>query len=147
MNNHVNTLLNYSLLDTDDMAIRDVLTKLMADSGENSHSLATKTGVTQPTIYRIASGETREPRRKAVEKLAKFFGLSVDEMYGHTPARNAGQGATLQPAQPDPTAAALAELDRLHPAKAALFRAEIAMALHEALEKQAAAPPKIQQSA
>jgi hypothetical protein len=47
----------------------------------------------------------------------------------------------------DPTSAALAELDRLYPAKAALFRAEIALALQEALEKQAAAPPKIQQSA
>ena len=81
------------------MAISDVLTKLMADNGENPHSVAAKTGLKQPTVYRIAKGETRDPRRNAVEALAKFFGLSVDEMHGISPMRNTGQGTTPQPTQ------------------------------------------------
>ncbi len=85
----------------------------------------------------------------ACHKIAPLLRVSTFWLFDGTGDRATSSETPATPVaeHTDPTAAALAELDRLHPAKAALFRAEIAMALHEALEKQAAAPPKIQQSA
>lgn len=78
-----NTQMNYLLPHSSSyMTIRQTLRKLMEDRGENPHSLAAKSGVTQPTIFRILSGDSKDPRRSNIEKLARFFGVPVEQMYG-----------------------------------------------------------------
>lgn len=66
------------------MGLRENLKALMEAAGENPHSLAGKTKVTQPTIFRILSGDSKDPRRSNIEKLAKFFGLKAEDLYGRT---------------------------------------------------------------
>lgn len=67
------------------MPISDNLKKLMDERQENPNSLAMKSGVPQPTIFRILSGESKEPRRNTVEKLARALAVSVDWIYGGVP--------------------------------------------------------------
>ncbi len=80
--NMSNTQTNYLLVHSRRMGISETLRRLMEANNENPHSLSVKTKVTQPTIFRILSGESKEPRRSNVEKLARFFGLTVEELYG-----------------------------------------------------------------
>jgi transcriptional regulator with XRE-family HTH domain len=109
--------------------------------------LASKAGMAYSTLADIENDSTGKCTN--IAKLSLVLGVVPIWL-------EAGEGVMRidqePPAEPvathtDPASAALAELDRLYPAKAALFRAEIALALQEALEKQAAAPPKFQQSA
>lgn len=43
--------------------------------------LERRSGVKQPTIHRIITGESKEPRRTNLEKIARAFGRSVDDLY------------------------------------------------------------------
>lgn len=60
---------------------------------ENQNSLALRSGVSQPTIFRILTGESTEPRRSNVEKLARALGVSIDDLY----ARDTLQSDKLPP--------------------------------------------------
>lgn len=44
----------------------------------NENALARLTGVSQPTIHRILSGESSEPRRSTLAPLAAYFGVAVE---------------------------------------------------------------------
>ena len=72
------------------MGLRENLRTLMEKNGENPNSLSKKTGVTQPTIFRILEGTSKDPRRSNIEKLARFFGTTVESLYGKnlTPSVN-----------------------------------------------------------
>ena len=50
------------------------LSQLMAETGETQYSLAAKSGVPQPTIQRILSGETKDPKANTVRKLLRALG-------------------------------------------------------------------------
>lgn len=41
------------------------------------YALASETGVPQPTIFRILTGESNDPRTKTLQPLANYFGVSV----------------------------------------------------------------------
>lgn len=45
-------------------------------------SLARRTGVNQPTLHKIMSGETEDPRLSTMLALATFFDVSVEELVG-----------------------------------------------------------------
>ena len=62
------------------MKISEAVNKLMEDRGENAYSLAPKVRMTQPTIYRIVTGQTLEPKQENIDKLAKYFGVSADAL-------------------------------------------------------------------
>jgi transcriptional regulator with XRE-family HTH domain len=63
-----------------------ILQYLMKDIGNISEGeLSRRTGVPQPTIHRILSGKTPNPRKHSIEPLAKFFNVSVDQMLGRIP--------------------------------------------------------------
>lgn len=55
------------------MTFKDWLIERMAKRELNSASLAEAIGENQPTIYRILSGETKNPRLHIVKKLESFF--------------------------------------------------------------------------
>ena len=80
-----NTHTNYSLMHSSGMSLKENLKRLMEANGLNPNSLAEKSGVTQPTIFRILSGESKDPRRANVERLAKFFAVDIEEMYAAVP--------------------------------------------------------------
>lgn len=67
------------------MDIKDNLAALIAHANITQNDLARSAKVNQPTIHRILTGESREPRRSNVEKLAAFFGVSTDQLYGIAP--------------------------------------------------------------
>lgn len=52
--------------------------------GLNPRQLATAAGMNVSTLHRILAGEN-EPRRSTLEPLARYFGVSVDEMFADTP--------------------------------------------------------------
>jgi len=63
-----------------------VLRYLMQDIGSLSEGeLSRRTGVPQPTIHRILSGMTPNPRMESIEPLAEFFNVSSDQMLGRIP--------------------------------------------------------------
>ena len=69
--------------------ISTILTKLMENHGLSSTELARLTGVVQPVIYRIASGETDNPKIETLIPLANYFGITINELIGvNLPEKN-----------------------------------------------------------
>lgn len=63
-----------------------ILRYLINDIGPISEGeLSRRTGVPQPTIHRILSGLTPNPRIESIEPLAEFFNISTDQMLGRVP--------------------------------------------------------------
>ena len=63
-----------------------VLRYLIQDVGNISEGeLFRRTGVPQPTIHRILSGATPNPRMESLEPLAEFFNVSTDQLLGRIP--------------------------------------------------------------
>lgn len=116
---NVNTLANYSWVNNLDMGIKDELQRRMDACGENPHSLATKTKVTQATLWRILAGESIEPKESTVSKLARFFGISNDEMWGR-----ASSSATPTPTDPGDEFVAVARVSLRVSAGVTGFRVE-----------------------
>lgn len=94
--NFSNTHLNYASAHNWGMKLVDNLNKLMKERGLNPHSLSLKSGVPQPTIRRILEGESKEPRRDTLGKLAKFFKVTVEQLYGVTPLNQQKLNNVLQ---------------------------------------------------
>lgn len=57
------------------------LARLMREKQISQSALARATGVPQPTINRILSEVTREPRRDSVLRIANYFGITPESMY------------------------------------------------------------------
>lgn len=68
------------------MTVHERLAQLMKDHNISQNQLAAKTKVPQPTIQRILSGESRDPRHSTLEKIARFFKVNVSELRGDPPA-------------------------------------------------------------
>ena len=63
------------------------LAKLMRDQGLSQSALSRATGVPQPTINRILSEVTREPRRDSVVRIANYFNVTPESLY-QAPSKN-----------------------------------------------------------
>lgn len=61
--------------------IADRLARKMNERGLTQYRLWKLSGVSQPTIKRILDGESREPDKSTVERLAKALGTSYLELY------------------------------------------------------------------
>ena len=57
------------------------LAKLMRERHLSQSALSRATGVPQPTINRILSEVTREPRRDSVVRIANYFGVTPESLY------------------------------------------------------------------
>lgn len=53
---------------------------LMTKARTNPHELQRATGVPQPTIHRILTGVSTDPRTQTLEPLARFFQVSVSDL-------------------------------------------------------------------
>jgi SOS-response transcriptional repressor LexA len=47
--------------------------------------LARLTKIPQPTLHKILSGKTEDPRISTLQSLANFFGVTIDELYSSSP--------------------------------------------------------------
>jgi len=66
--------------------VSQVLRYLMNDVGSISEGeLFRRTGVPQPTIHRILSGMTPNPREQAIKPLADFFKVTTDQLLARVP--------------------------------------------------------------
>ena len=62
--------------------LHNQLAKLMRAFGISQSALSRATGVPQPTINRILNESIREPRYDSVVRLAHFFDVTPESMYG-----------------------------------------------------------------
>lgn len=63
------------------MHIGEIIKRWMNERGLSGSDLSQLSGVTQATIHRITTGESRDPRRSNIEKLAHVMGHTADEAY------------------------------------------------------------------
>jgi transcriptional regulator with XRE-family HTH domain len=70
--------------------ISSLLYKLMRQHGISQAALSRATGVAQPTINRILCEVTLNPRHDSMERLANFFDVTPDSMYGRPPKETRG---------------------------------------------------------
>ena len=61
--------------------ISQKLWRLMRENNLSQSGLSRATGIPQPTINRILSEVTREPRRDAVIAIAEFFGIPTQSLF------------------------------------------------------------------
>lgn len=62
--------------------IRALVDAAMRDRGLSMNAVAKEIGINQPTLLRIYNGESRDPRRDAINKIARYFRLvSADDLY------------------------------------------------------------------
>jgi SOS-response transcriptional repressor LexA len=61
------------------------LRTLLHELNLSESELARKTGVCQPVIHRMASGETDNPKIETLRPIAKFFSISLDQLVGDAP--------------------------------------------------------------
>jgi len=71
-----------SIMATMKLDISRQLARLMRERRLSQSALSRATGVPQPTINRILSEVTREPRRDSVIRIANFFGVTPESLYG-----------------------------------------------------------------
>jgi SOS-response transcriptional repressor LexA len=65
--------------------LASILRTLLHNMNLSESELARQTGVGQPVIHRMASGETDNPKIETLRPIAKFFSVSVDQLIGDTP--------------------------------------------------------------
>ena len=78
--------------------LSDNLKRLMREHRLNPNSLAKESGAKQSTVFRILEGMSKSPRDDTLLPLARFFGISVEQLrYGPIAGDNvkpAHQGGT-----------------------------------------------------
>jgi len=62
-----------------------ILKELMAELGINESELARRTGIGQPVVHRICSGETDNPKVATLSPIANFFAISISQLIGDEP--------------------------------------------------------------
>lgn len=61
--------------------VGQILQSWMESAGISQNELARRTGVNQPTIARIFSGQSKDPRVDNLERLCRPFGKTVTDLY------------------------------------------------------------------
>ena len=59
--------------------------KLLKKNNISTSFLARQTGIGQPVIHRIMSGETRNPKISTLLPIAQFFGLQIEQLISNQP--------------------------------------------------------------
>lgn len=65
---------------TDDVLVTN-LQQLMRERQINEAELSRQTAIPQPTLHKILSGKTSDPRISTLKILAEFFDVALDELY------------------------------------------------------------------
>lgn len=65
--------------------LSSILKSLMAEVSISESELARRTGIGQPVVHRIASGETDNPKVATLSPIANFFAISISQLIGDEP--------------------------------------------------------------
>lgn len=65
--------------------LSDVLKKLLSRSNLTVSDLSRHTGIVQPVIYRIATGETDNPKLSSLLPIANYFNVNLSQLIGEEP--------------------------------------------------------------
>jgi len=93
--NFVLILMNNSVMNN----LSKILTKLINSDSRiigNDTELSRLTGVPQPTIRRLRTGESPNPRAETIKPLADFFGISISQLRGEATIEIEGTLQKLQ---------------------------------------------------
>lgn len=60
----------------------------MARQDLTEYALGKRSGIPQPTIHRILSGESRNPKVRTLDRLARTLGMSLDDLVREEPRRH-----------------------------------------------------------
>lgn len=63
--------------------IGQLLIRLMAEKKIRAAELARLVGLPQPTVHRIVTGVCEHPHLSSLEPIAKYFGITVEQLKGH----------------------------------------------------------------
>lgn len=66
-------------------SLSKILKGLMTEIGLNESGLARRTGIGQPVVHRICSGETDNPKVETLRPIANFFAISISQLIGDKP--------------------------------------------------------------
>lgn len=75
----------YENMNTMRTSISTILRDLLSSRGLSTSEVARLTSVPQSTLHRIIHGEHKRPHKKTIAALAKFFGISENELCGLEP--------------------------------------------------------------
>jgi transcriptional regulator with XRE-family HTH domain len=67
------------------------LARLMKQEGISQSGLSRATGVPQPTINRILSQVTQDPRRDSMISIANYFGVPLESLYSSSAAQKSAK--------------------------------------------------------
>ncbi|MDB9970565.1 helix-turn-helix domain-containing protein [Porticoccaceae bacterium] len=67
------------------------LARLMKHEGISQSGLSRATGVPQPTINRILSQVTQDPRRDSMISIANYFGVPLESLYGSSSSQKSAK--------------------------------------------------------
>ena len=70
--------------------------KLMEIHGDNSYTLAEKTGISQPTINRILTGEHENSRLNTFIKIAEAYQVKLSQLIGEIPLEFDSSGEPVE---------------------------------------------------
>lgn len=66
------------------MGLKDRLKELRSKKGITQEALASALDIPESTVRRYESSDDNTPRRERLEKIADYFGVSVDYLLGRT---------------------------------------------------------------
>jgi len=85
-----------------------IFKQLLKARGMTMAEFSKRTKFNQPTVYRIVSGDTEDPRLSSLQIIADFFNISLDQLIGKAPITPAEMIGTN--VEPGPTTKGLVPL-------------------------------------
>lgn len=70
---------------SDALSIKEILNYLLTTHGMSEAELGRKINVPRPTINRLVSGRTPDPRASTLKAIADYFEVSIDQLLGKQP--------------------------------------------------------------
>jgi transcriptional regulator with XRE-family HTH domain len=72
------------------------LHKLMQRQGITEAQLARETAIPQPTMHKILSGKTADPRISTLQSIAQYFSMSVDDLFSANCSSKSASSSSTQ---------------------------------------------------
>jgi transcriptional regulator with XRE-family HTH domain len=75
---------------------QNVVKELMSRHNITVAELARRINLPQPTIHRLLTGKTEDPRLSTLSLIANYFSITIDQLLGYTPLTSeSGTGSSL----------------------------------------------------
>lgn len=114
----------------------DNLKNLKKLSGYTTKEIADRSGIPEPTLEKIFSGATKEPKLPTIQRLVHFLGYTLDDLEDSS---TASHSASMSALTRDETQLVL-DYRKLSPVGAEYIRQTMAMAVHSYAGEDSAVP-------